>query len=155
MYNSKNTAAKVAAQEKYARDKFISIHSGSTWTEYEDRYAVVDLSGATTTSDGIVKNKFIETKGRNIPSNEYGTTFLELKKLDNMLDFAEINDGKAFYFVTYTDGKSYLFDLTHVKEKYAIQQQWMNDVTIGDYTTQKVLKDVIHLPLFAANKKYK
>ncbi|SDJ95261.1 hypothetical protein SAMN04487898_105137 [Pedobacter sp. ok626] len=147
IYN--NTATRVSEAEQIGRDKFISIHSGMTWTPMPDRYEVVDLSGATHI------NMYIEAKGRNIKSTDYGTTFLELKKLDNLLDIAKANNGKAFYFVTYIDGKSFLFDLTHVKEKYSVQQQWMNDITIGDYATQKVLKDVIHLPLFAADRRYK
>lgn len=150
-----NSAVAVSAAEQKGRYKFISIHSGMTWTPYSDRYDVVDLSGATINKAGVVKKKFIETKGRDIKSTEFGTTFLELKKLNNMLDFAEANGGKAFYFVTYTDGKSFLFDLTNVKAQYPVQQEWCNDITIGDNPTKKILKDVIHLPLFKADRRYK
>jgi hypothetical protein len=150
-----DSAARVSEAEQIGRDKFISIHSGMTWTQYPDRYDVVDLSGATINKNGVTVNMFIEAKGREIKSNKYVTTFLELKKLNNLLDIAKANDGKAFYFVTYTDGKSYIFDLTNVKQKYAVQREWCNDITIGDQPTQKVLKEVIHLPLFKADGRYK
>lgn len=155
MKKSNNTAARVAAAEDVGRSLFISIHSGITWTEMPDRYEIFDLSGTTTTSSGEVINMFIEAKGRNIKSTAYSTTFLELSKLNNLLDIAKANNGKSFYFVNYTDGKSFLFDLTNVKEKYAVQKEWCNDITIGDNPTQKILKDVIHLPLFKAEKRYK
>jgi hypothetical protein len=156
MYNnSKNTATRVSEAEQIGRDKFILIHSGNTWTPYVDRYAVVDLSGSTKNKNGDEINMFIEAKARDIKSTEFGTTFLELKKLDSMLEFATCNGGKAYYFVTYIDGKSFLFDLTNVKSKYAIQQELCNDITIGDKPTQKILKDVIHLPLFKADRRYK
>jgi hypothetical protein len=142
MHNS-NTAAAVNAAEQIGRDKFISIHSGMTWFQNPDRYGVWDMSGTTTTASGVVKNKFIEAKGRDITSSQYGTTFLELKKLDHLLDVAAANNAKAFYFVSYSDGKSFLFDLTNVKNKYAVQQIWCNDVTIGDSPTKKILKDVM------------
>lgn len=150
MYNnSNNTAARVSQAEQIGRDKFINIHSGMTWAESIDRYGVWDLSGAT-----ITIKMYIEAKGRMISSTQYSTTFLELKKLDNMLDFAACNGGKAFYFVTYTDGKSFLFDLTHVKDRYTTQQIWCNDVTIGDYPTQKIKKDIIELPFKDAARRY-
>lgn len=151
----KNSATAVNEAEQKGRDKFISIHSGMTWTPYIDRYDPVDLSGATINKYGITVNMYNEVKSRNIKSTDFGTTFLEVKKLDKLLDIAKANNGKAFYFVTFIDGRSFLFDLTNVKQKYAVQQEWCNNITIGDNPTQKVLKDVIRLPLFAADKKYK
>lgn len=153
MYNN-NTAARVSEAEQIGRDKFIAIHSGMTWTPYEDRYDVVDLSGSTINKNGITINQFIEAKSRNIKSTQYNTTFLELNKLNNMLDYAKSNGGKAFYFVTYTDGKSFLFDLTKVKERFGTKYIWCNDITIGDNPTQKIKKDIIELPLKDAARRY-
>jgi|GEM_PF-2400346 hypothetical protein len=139
-------------QEAKGRAPFIQIFSGITWYECQDKYEVVDLTGNTSNSaNAIVKDTdqdiYIEAKARQIKSNDFLSTFLECKKYIHLMQLAnQTANGKAFYFVTFTDNVAYLFDLKNIAvEKYRTKRL-MKEVSMEGQTIQ-ILKDVYELPL--------
>lgn len=147
-----NSELKVQQQENKGRQTFTTIFSGVTWTENPERYGIWDLS-ATTVSNKV----YTEIKSRNISSKDFSTTFLEVKKYQNITDLAKANEGKAFYFVTYSDDVSFLFDLSKLDlTEIPVKEIWMNNVTIGGTTPiHQVKKEVYDLPLTAAIRRNK
>lgn len=148
---------KIEEQEEKGRVPFIQIFSGITWFQCQDKFGVVDLTGNTSNpANAVVKdtnqNIFIEAKARKIESTDFYSTFLECKKYDHLMHFANLTDnGKAFYFVTYTDNVAYMFDVKEIDvEKYRAKR-WMKEVSLEGQTIQ-VQKDVYELPL---NRKMK
>jgi hypothetical protein len=141
----------IKKQENKGRDIFLLCHPIIQWVENNEKFGIWDMCG---TSD---KSKmYVEIKNRGIKSTSYPTSFLELKKYKNLTDIASNSTGKAkaFYFVSYTDNVSYLWDLTKLKvDELKIEKRLMKEVTL-DNQNAMVMKEVIELPLTAARKKY-
>lgn len=140
----------IKKQEDKGRDIFLICHPNMVWTENKEKFGVWDLRGESGKS-----RMYIEIKNRDIKSTSYTTTFLEKKKLDNLNEL-KVNGEKTkiYYFVTYSDNVSYLFDLTKLKPKqYTTSKIWMKEVTL-DNQHKQVQKEVIELPLTVAKKKY-
>jgi len=132
-------------QEEKGRGVFLSIFSGMTWTQNQDKFGVWDASGSTKTTD-----MYCEVKSRAIKSNEFYTTFLEVKKYNHLMNLADLSPtGKAFYFVTFTDGVSYLYDLKKIENIEIFRdQRLMKEVTL-EGQTKMVMKDIYAIPLYA------
>lgn len=143
---------KIEEQEAKVRTQFIQIFSGMTWYQYEDKFDVVDLSGNTSNSaNAVVKDSnidiYIEGKARKIESTDYYSTFMECKKYDHLMSLAnQKSNGKAFYFVTFTDNVAYLFDLKNIEVELYRTKRLMKEVSMEGQTIQ-ILKDVYELPL--------
>jgi hypothetical protein len=133
----------IANQEEMGRSVFLSIQTGITWTESQDKYTVWDFSGGTRTQ------RFIEVKARKLKSNDFGTTYMQVDKYNNLMDLANLtSNGRAYYFVTYLDGKSYMYDLKNIPniEMYR-SQRLMKEVSL-EGQTKMVMKDIYDLPLW-------
>ena len=133
----------VSQQEAIGRNQFLSIQTGMTWTESQDKFTVWDFSGGTMT------HRYVEVKARKIKSNDFSTTYMQVDKYDNLMDLANLtSNGRSYYFVRYLDGKSYLYDLKKIQniELYR-SQRLMNEVSLEGQTI-KVMKDVYELPLW-------
>lgn len=141
----------IRKQENKGRDIFLTCNPSMKWTESQSKFDVWDLVG--TKND---TKMYVEIKNREIMSTSYSTSFLELKKYKNLTELASNSTGKSkvFYFVSYTDNVSYLFDLTKLKlDELIVEKRWMKEVTL-DNRQEYVEKEVIELPLTAASKKY-
>jgi hypothetical protein len=141
----------IKKQENKGRDIFLTCNPSMKWVESTSKFDVWDLVGENNNT-----KMYVEIKNRGIKSTSYSTSFLELKKYKNLNDVASNSTGKAkaFYFVSYTDNISYLFDLTKLKlDELKVEKRWMLEVTL-DNRQDYVEKEVIELPLTAASKKY-
>jgi len=153
----KNLDERILSQEEFGRAIYLQHHTGMEWTSNNDKYGVWDVSG--TTAEHTPFNQldmYIEVKARDVKSSTYPTTFLEVKKCKALLIQAQNspNRGKAFYFVTFTDGKSYLFDLTKMaKNGFKVTKTWMPKSTYQN-NEYHIEKEIIELPLTAAVKIY-
>ena len=140
-------------QEQKGRAVFLSNFTGTTWTTLEDKFAVCDLTGHTSC------DIFIEIKYRDLKSTSYNTTFLEVKKYNHLMEYANLtSNGRAFYFVTFTDGVSYLYDLKKIENIEIFRdQRLMKEVTL-EGQSKMVMKDIYDIPLYSKMpgvKKYK
>jgi len=155
MYIVSNNA--IANQEAKGREKFTLQHPHNNWVENTEKFGFWDFSGSTVGKGcTIPTDKYIEVKGREIKSTSYSTSFLEVKKYNQLMALAnQTTTGKAFYFVSYTDNVSILFDLKKIKniEQYW-DKRWMKEVTL-EGQTKTVEKEIYDLPLSLAVKKYK
>ena len=143
--------ALIKKQENKGRDIFLTCNPSMKWVESTSKFDVWDLVGSKNDT-----KMYVEIKNREIKSTSYSTSFLELKKYKNLTDIANTSSdkAKAFYFVSYTDNVSYLWDLSKLKlDKLKIEKRWMLEVTL-DNRQDYVEKEVIELPLTAASKKY-
>lgn len=141
----------IRKQETKGRNIFLTCNPQMQWTESQSKFDVWDLVGEKNDT-----KMYVEIKNREIKSTSYSTSFLELKKFKNLTELATSSTGitKAFYFVSYTDNVSYLFDLTKLKlDQLKVEKRWMKEVTL-DNRREYVEKEVIELPLTAASKKY-
>lgn len=141
----------IKKQENKGRDIFLTCNPSMKWVESTSKFDVWDLVGEKNDT-----KMYVEIKNREIKSTAYSTSFLELKKYKNLTELASDSTGKAkaFYFVSYTDNVSYLWDLSKLKlDKLKIEKRWMLEVTL-DHRQDYVVKEVIELPLTAASKKY-
>lgn len=152
---------KVKEQEDKGRAIFTTTFPLMQWTENENKYGSWDLSGSTantynaTLAPAKPIEMFAEIKVRNIESTKYPTTFLEQKKYDQLMNLANSTDtGKAFYFVSFADNISFLFDLNNISVKKYADVRWMKEVSMDDQD-KIVEKTVYDLPLTTAVKKYK
>lgn len=110
----------VSNQENLGRNICTGIFTGMTWTPMQLKFDICDLSGNTSNTNNVVIKKsnvdvYIEINVRNLKSTTYNTTFLEVKKHDHLTNLANYPNSKAFYFVAFTDGIAYLFDLKAIK----------------------------------------
>jgi len=139
-------------QEQKGRAVFLSIHSGMTWTTSTNKYDVWDVSGSTRNTD-----MFVEIKDREIKSTIYPTTFLQVDKYNNLMQLPASSQkkAKAFYFVNYTDGRSYVFDLANIDniDQYR-SKRWMKDVSLENQDLM-IEKEIYELPLALAVKSYR
>ena len=139
-------------QEDKGRDIFLQLHPGMNWTESIAKFDVWDLKGSSSTT-----KMYVEIKNRWIKSTSYPTAFLEVKKYNNLRGIQDslTERTKVFYFTSYTDSVSYLFDLTSMRlEDYPIYKKWMKEVTLDNQEIM-VEKEVYELPLASSAKKYK
>ena len=151
----------IQKQESKGRDIYLQLHPNMSWTTNQDKFGLWDLSGNTScTSNRIIKNSNVdmygEVKVRNLSSTSYSTTFLEVKKYYHLMDLANLTDnGKAFYFVAFSDATAALFDLKTIDniDQYWTKR-WMKEVTL-EGQTKSVEKEIYDLPLSLAVKKYK
>lgn len=141
MYIASNES--IQKQEEIGRGVFLSLFSGLNWTESTDRFAMWDISGSTKNID-----LYGEVKARNLKSNDYPTTFLEVKKYDALMELANrTKTGRAFYFVTFNDGTAYRYDLKKIDVEMYRDKRQMKEVTL-EGQTKMVMKDIYDLPLW-------
>lgn len=155
MYIVSNQA--VANQEAKGREIFLNQHPHNQWVENTEKFGSWDLSGSTRSNIAVnFSNNYIEIKARNIKSTDFFSTFLEVKKYNQLMALAnQTPTGKAFYFVTFTDNVSFIFDLKNIKDLYKYKEKkWMREVTL-EGQTKTVQKEIYDLPLGLATKKYK
>ena len=141
----------IKKQEDKGRDIFFTCCPNMSWTENQDKFGIWDLKGNSESSE-----MYVEIKNRDIKSTSYSTSFLELKKYNNLLELANNSTSKTkvYYFVTYADNVSYLFDLTKLKmDQIQKSKIWMKEVSLAGQD-KMVQKEVIELPLAVAKKKY-
>ncbi|MEJ5962796.1 hypothetical protein [Pedobacter immunditicola] len=153
----KNLNQRILTQEEFGRAIYLQHHTGMQWITNNDKYGIWDISGSTAEYFPVNPlDYYVEVKARDVKSSTYPTTFLEVKKCKALLIQAQNspNKGKAFYFVTFTDHKSYLFDLTKLWEKgFKTSEIYMPKSTFIDDEFW-IKKQIIELPLTAAVKVY-
>lgn len=122
--------------------------------ESENIKEVWDFSGKTQHLGEAEQNYFVEVKDRDAASTTYKTAYLEVPKLNGLLDIANANGNAAIIYANfYTDGYCYLFNLRKIS---------LTDVTISKMLLKhKTVKDVgmkekliVELPL-SLGKKFK
>lgn len=154
MYIVSNQA--IATQEAIGRQIFVLQHPGNQWVNNNEKFGQWDVSGSTKSNSATApSDKYIEIKARQIRSSDYLSTFLEVKKYDQLMALAiQTKTGKAFYFVTFTDNTALLFDLKNIRniEKFK-ETRLMKEVTL-EGQTKLVEKEIYDLPLGLAVKKY-
>jgi hypothetical protein len=141
----------IKKQENKGRDIFLTCNPSMKWIESQSKFDVWDMYGLSDKS-----KMYVEIKNREIKSTSYLTSFLELKKFKNLTEMVSNSSEKTkvFYFVSYTDNVSYLFNLTKLKlDELKVEKRWMKEVTL-DNRQEYIQKEVIELPLTAASKKY-
>lgn len=139
-------------QEQIGRDKMKTRFSKYQLDESEDVYEAWDFSGKTQHLGESEQNYFVEVKDRQIASTEYSTAYLEVDKMNRLLDIANDNGNAAVMYVNfYTDGYCYIFNLRKVMlTDVAISKMPMKHKTLKNVGIKEKL--IVELPLKMGTK---
>lgn len=140
-------------KEAEGRLKTINLLHQYNLTASQDKYSSWDLSGCTTTITEEKRNFYIEVKDREVSSTAYGeeTVYLQFDKYQSLMKLSEQNNGDAFYLTHFTDGISYIHNLTKLKV-YDLKLTVKNVNKTSVENNGKVDKVFIELPYSTAKR---
>lgn len=139
-------------QEQIGRDKMRKRFSKYQLDESENILEIWDFSGRTQHLGEAEQNYFVEVKDRDATSTQYSTAYLEVPKLNALLDIANANGNAAIIYANfYTDGYCYLFNLRKINlTDVSISKMLLKHKTVKDVGMKEKL--IVELPLRLGTK---
>jgi hypothetical protein len=89
------------------------------------------------------KNVVGEIKSRNISSTTYNNMMIEVTKFNNLIKIAKEKGCKAYYINHFSDGETYIWDITNLSLKSFVITKKL--LPLNDFDQQLVWKEVFYL----------